>query len=140
FTVCGPPPPSSGVSLLQMLEILDRTDIAARTPNDPQAWFLFAQASRLMYADRDRYVADPRFVSVPIERLLNPGYIKLREQLIGTHAGPAPLPGDFARGPARRGRPGAGGFPRRGRPATTPASPPAPAISWWSMRRGTWSR
>jgi gamma-glutamyltranspeptidase/glutathione hydrolase len=101
FTVCGPPPPSSAVSLLQMLEILDRTDIAARTPNDPQAWFLFAQASRLMYADRDRYVADPRFVSVPIERMLNPGYIKLREELIGTHAGPAPLPGDFARGPAR---------------------------------------
>ena len=101
FTVCVPPPPSSGVSLLQMLEILDHTDIAARTPNDPQAWFLFAQASRLMYADRDRYVADPRFVSVPVERMLNPGYIKLREQLIGTHAGPAPLPGDFDRGPAR---------------------------------------
>ena len=66
FTVCVPPPPSSGVSLLQMLAILDRTDIAKRTPNDPQAWFLFAQASRLMYADRDRYVADPRFVPVPV--------------------------------------------------------------------------
>ncbi|HUA88100.1 MAG TPA: gamma-glutamyltransferase, partial [Steroidobacteraceae bacterium] len=38
FTVCVPPPPSSGVSLLQMLEILDRTDIASRSPNDPQAW------------------------------------------------------------------------------------------------------
>ena len=61
-TVCVPPPPSSGVSLLQMLGILEHTDIAARGPNDPQAWFLFAQASRLMYADRDRYVADPRFV------------------------------------------------------------------------------
>ncbi len=97
FSVCVPPPPSSGVSLLQMLEILDRTDIATRSPNDPQAWFLFAQASRLMYADRDRYVADPRFVPVPVARLLDPGYIKLREQLIGTHAGPAPPPGDLAR-------------------------------------------
>ncbi len=76
FTVCVPPPPSSGVSLLQMLGILDRTDIAARAPNDPQAWFLFAQASRLMYADRDRYVADPRFVPVPVERLLDPGYLQ----------------------------------------------------------------
>jgi gamma-glutamyltranspeptidase / glutathione hydrolase len=97
FTICVPPPPSSGVGLLQMLAILDRTDIATRNPNDPQAWFLFAQASRLMYADRDRYVADPRFVAVPVERMLNPGYIKLREQLIGTRAGPAPQPGEFAR-------------------------------------------
>ena len=40
-----------------------RTDIAARGPNDPQAWFLFAEASRLMYADRDRYVGDPAFVA-----------------------------------------------------------------------------
>jgi gamma-glutamyltranspeptidase/glutathione hydrolase len=71
FTVCVPPPPSSGVALLQMLAILERTDIAQRTPNDPQAWYLFAQASRLMYADRDRYVADPRFVAVPVAKLLD---------------------------------------------------------------------
>jgi gamma-glutamyltranspeptidase/glutathione hydrolase len=96
FTVCVPPPPSSGVSLLQMLGILEHTDIAARTPNDPQAWFLFAQASRLMYADRDRYVADPRFVPVPVQRMLDPAYLKLRAQLIGTRAGPAPEPGVFS--------------------------------------------
>jgi gamma-glutamyltranspeptidase/glutathione hydrolase len=101
YSVCVPPPPSSGVSLLQMLAILDRTDIATRRPSDPQAWFLFAQASRLIYADRDRYVADPRFVPVPVERLLDPAYVKLRALLIGTHAGPAPLPGDI---PLPRGR------------------------------------
>ncbi|HEX9707529.1 MAG TPA: gamma-glutamyltransferase, partial [Steroidobacteraceae bacterium] len=75
YVVCVPPPPSSGVSLLQMLAILDRTDIAARGPDDPQAWFLFAMASRLMYADRDKYVADPQFVEVPVEGLLDPGYV-----------------------------------------------------------------
>jgi gamma-glutamyltranspeptidase/glutathione hydrolase len=96
FTVCVPPPPSSGVSLLQMLGILEHTDIASRSPNDPQAWFLFAQASRLMYADRDRYVADPRFVPVPVQRMLDPAYLKLRAQLIGTRAGPAPEPGVFS--------------------------------------------
>ena len=101
FSVCVPPPPSSGVSLLQMLEILDRTDIATRNANDPQAWFLFAQASRLMYADRDHYVADPRFVPVPVERMLESGYIRLRAQLIGSHAGPAPGPGAL---PISRGR------------------------------------
>jgi gamma-glutamyltranspeptidase/glutathione hydrolase len=84
-----------------MLAILERTDIATRSANDTQAWYLFAQASRLMYADRDRYVADPKFVAVPVERLLDPSYIKLRAQLIGVRAGAAPAPGDI---PLPRGR------------------------------------
>ena len=46
YRVCVPPPPSSGVGLLQLLMLLERTDIAARGPADPQAWFLFAEASR----------------------------------------------------------------------------------------------
>src|SRR6266403_4875282 len=90
YSVCVPPPPSSGVCLLEMLSILERTDIAGRLPTDPQAWFLFAQASRLIYADRDRYVADPRFVQVPVERLLAPASVRLRLQLVGEHAGAAP--------------------------------------------------
>src|SRR6185437_9409353 len=93
YTVCVPRPPSSGVTLLEMLGILERTDIAERGPGDPQAWFLFAQASRLMYADRDYYVDDPKFVAVPTERLLDPAYLRLRAQLIGDKAGPAPAPG-----------------------------------------------
>jgi gamma-glutamyltranspeptidase/glutathione hydrolase len=101
YTVCVPPPPSSGVTLLEMLAILDHTDIATRRPSDPQAWFLFAQASRLAYADRDRYVADPHFVPVPVERLLDPAYIRQRAQLIGERAGAAPPPGEI---PLPRGR------------------------------------
>jgi len=95
YSVCVPPPPSSGVSLLEMLAILEQTDIATRRPSDPQAWFLFAQASRLIYADRDRYVGDPHFVTVPVERMLEPSYVRLRAALIGEHAGPAPQPGDI---------------------------------------------
>src|SRR6266446_3936338 len=101
YSVCVPPPPSSGVSLLELLGVLDKTDIAERGPSDPQAWFLFAQASRLMYADRDRYVADPRFVQVPVERLLDPAYVRLRLQLIGQHAGAAPPPGEIGRASCR---------------------------------------
>ncbi|HET7757501.1 MAG TPA: gamma-glutamyltransferase [Steroidobacteraceae bacterium] len=96
FTVCVPPPPAGGVSLLELLGILDKTDIAARGPNDPQAWFLLGQASRLMYADRDRYVGDPHFITVPVERLLDPAYLRLRAQLIGERAGPAPPAGEIA--------------------------------------------
>ena len=91
YTVCVPPPPSSGVSLLQLLAILERTDIAARGADDPQAWFLFAEASRLMYADRDRYVADPAYAPVPVGGLLDPAYVASRVRLIGPSTAPAPV-------------------------------------------------
>jgi gamma-glutamyltranspeptidase/glutathione hydrolase len=94
YLVCVPPPPSSGVSLLQVLAILDRTDIAARGPADPQAWYLFAMASRLMYADRDKWVADPAFVTVPVQGLLEPHYVVRRAALIGETPGPAPAAGE----------------------------------------------
>jgi gamma-glutamyltranspeptidase / glutathione hydrolase len=96
YSVCVPPPPSSGISLLQMLTMLEHTDIATRGPADPQSWFLFAEASRLMYADRDRYIADPAFINVPVERLLDPTYLSERARLIGERAGPAPSAGVLA--------------------------------------------
>ena len=93
YLLCAPPPPSSGVGLIELMMILDRTDIASRGPDDPQAWFLFAQASRLMYADRDRYVADPAFVSVPVAGMIDRAYVASRARLIGATAGPPPEPG-----------------------------------------------
>ena len=103
YLVCVPPPPSSGVGLLQLLGLLQRTDIASRGPGDPQAWFLFAEASRLMYADRDRYVGDPAFVAVPVAGLLDPSYVAGRARLIGPRAGPPPVAGNPPRAtvPAR---------------------------------------
>jgi gamma-glutamyltranspeptidase/glutathione hydrolase len=93
YLLCAPPPPSSGVGLIELMMILDRTDIAARGPSDPQSWFLFAEASRLMYADRDKYVGDPAFVRVPVAGLIDPAYVDARARLIGPVAGPPPAPG-----------------------------------------------
>jgi gamma-glutamyltranspeptidase/glutathione hydrolase len=93
YLLCAPPPPSSGVGLIELMMILDRTDIASRGPDDPQAWYLFAEASRLMYADRDRYVGDPAFVGVPTAGLIRPDYVDARARLIGTTAGPPPAAG-----------------------------------------------
>lgn len=87
YRVCVPPPPSSGVGLLELLGLLERTDIAERGPDDPQAWYLFAEASRLMYADRDHYVGDGDFVDVPTVGLLDPAYLDRRAALIGPRAG-----------------------------------------------------
>jgi gamma-glutamyltranspeptidase/glutathione hydrolase len=93
YIVCVPPPPSSGVNLLQALLILEHTDIDKRGPNDPKAWLEIAEAERLMYADRDRYVGDPAFVSVPVEGMLDPAYIAGRAALIGERAGAPPPAG-----------------------------------------------
>lgn len=100
YLVCAPPPPASGVGMLELLGILAHTDIASRNPADPQAWFLFAEASRLMYADRDRYVGDPAFVTVPVTGLLDPAYLERRAGLIGPSvAVPPPAAGTPAGAP-----------------------------------------
>ena len=93
YVVCTANDPSGGSALLEGLGLLERTDIAARGPADAEAWSEFAQATRLMYADRDRYVGDPAFVSVPTEGLLDPAYLDARARLIAPVAGPAPGPG-----------------------------------------------
>jgi gamma-glutamyltranspeptidase/glutathione hydrolase len=93
YIVCTPPAPSGGPSVLEALGILSHTDIARHGPADPQGWYLFAQASRLMYADRDRYIGDPDFVQAPVAGLLDPAYTAARARLIGPVAGPPPPPG-----------------------------------------------
>ena len=92
YVVCTPPAPSGGPAVLEGLGILEHTAIADH-PNSAQGWYLFTQASRLMYADRDRYMGDPDFVEVPTEGLLDKAYLADRAALIGPMAGPAPQPG-----------------------------------------------
>lgn len=101
YRLCSLPPPASGVGVLQLMALLDGTDIGRRDAADPQAWLLFAEASRLMYADRDHYVGDPRFIDVPVEGLLAPDYVDARRALIGARAAPQPpRPGAPAGAPA----------------------------------------
>ncbi len=88
YIVCAPQVPSGGLGLQEALGILAQTDINSRSANDAMAWFQFAQASRLAYADRDRYVGDPAFVTVPVTGLLDPAYLAARAKLIGEQAGP----------------------------------------------------
>jgi gamma-glutamyltranspeptidase/glutathione hydrolase len=93
YEVCSTQDPSGGSALLEALGLLQRTDIARRGPNDPEAWFELIQAQRLMFADRDRYIGDPAFVNSPSPGLLDPAYLDARAKLIGDEAGPAPSPG-----------------------------------------------
>ncbi|WP_260610291.1 gamma-glutamyltransferase family protein [Sphingomonas sp. IC081] len=88
YVVCTPESPSGGLGLQVALGLLAHTDINTRSASDEKAWFQFAQASRLAYADRDRYVGDPAFVKVPEQGLLDPDYLASRAALIGERAGP----------------------------------------------------
>ena len=92
--LCGFPPPSSGaIAVGQILGLLNQTN-AATLPLEnglPSAqWLhLYTEASRLAFADRAQYVADPAFVQPPAGswmRLLDPAYLADRARLIGQGA------------------------------------------------------
>ncbi|HYD26479.1 gamma-glutamyltransferase family protein [Brevundimonas sp.] len=89
YVVCVPPPPSSGVAVLQLLAMAELTPDVAEGPDSADAWTAFAQLQRLMYADRDRYVADPAFVGVPVQGLLDPNYVAARAAQAPTLVGAA---------------------------------------------------
>ncbi|MGH8681622.1 MAG: gamma-glutamyltransferase [Burkholderiales bacterium] len=83
YRVCGMPPPSSGgIAVLQMLGILERLPKTDYAQDPLAAVHLFAEAGRLAYADRDRYVADPDFVDVPVAGLIAEGYLAERAALV----------------------------------------------------------
>lgn len=102
YVVCVPPPPSSGVAVLQLLAMAERTPDISLGPDSAEAWTAFAQLQRLMYADRDRYVGDPGFVRVPVQGLLDPDYTAARAALAPGLTGAATAgapPGGVLAGP-----------------------------------------
>ena len=79
FEVCSMGPPTAGgIALLQILGILRNFDLAPMSPASAPPYHVIADASRLAFADRDRYVGDADFVRVPTAELLDPVYLKAR--------------------------------------------------------------
>jgi gamma-glutamyltranspeptidase/glutathione hydrolase len=76
------PPSSGGLAVLQMLGILQHFPIDQYDLNDVDLWHLYSQASRIAFADRERYAADADFVDVPLKALLAPHYLEARAQSI----------------------------------------------------------
>ncbi len=97
--VCGMGPPSSGaLAVGQILGILEHFDLGD-DPLGERFVHLFSQAMRLAFADRNKYVADPDYVTVPVEGMLDEDYLASRADLIGEQdmgtAAPGTPPGDF---------------------------------------------
>jgi gamma-glutamyltranspeptidase/glutathione hydrolase len=87
YRICGMGPPSSGgITVLMILKQLERFDMAKLGKASPVAWHLFAESSRLAYADRNLYVGDPDYVRVPVKGLLDPAYLASRSALISQTA------------------------------------------------------
>ncbi|MCW1382154.1 gamma-glutamyltransferase [Novosphingobium sp. KCTC 2891] len=103
YRVCGMGPPSSGATtVFAVLKQLERFDLTALGPDNPVAWHLLAESERLAYADRDQYLADPGFVSVPVAGLTDSTYLASRSALISDKATiPAVSPGTPPRATAR---------------------------------------
>jgi len=83
WKVCGMPPPSSGgIAVLQVLGILQRLAPDSLPSDAIRTAHLIAEAERLAYADRERYLADADFVPVPLAGLLAPEYLAARAALV----------------------------------------------------------
>ncbi len=71
-----PPPSSGGVAIVQALNILENFDLQSMGRESPQAMHLMIETMRRVYLDRARFLGDPDFVAVPVDRLTSKPYAK----------------------------------------------------------------
>src|SRR6266436_4565712 len=76
------PPNSQGIAALEMLNIIEGFDLKALGYQTAEYIHMLLEAKKLAFADRDRYVSDPDFVDVPVERLLDKAYAEEQRQRI----------------------------------------------------------
>ena len=82
YEVCGAAPPSSGaVTVGQVLALIEPFDLGSE-PLAVQPVHRIVEAERLAFADRDRYLADPDFVTAPVSGMLDRTYLDQRRALI----------------------------------------------------------
>ena len=72
------PPSSGGIALIQLLKMVENFPIAAWGWNDTKTIHLMTEAERRVYADRAKHLGDADFYGVPVEQLLDSGYIASR--------------------------------------------------------------
>ena len=86
YNICGMGPPSSGaITVSQTLGILENLKLSQMSPDKAQTWHIISEASRLAFADRGLYIADPSYVNIP-SGLLSKTYFRNRAKLINTQS------------------------------------------------------
>ena len=95
-----PPPASSGVHVLQMLNILEGFDLRGMGFGSADTLHLLAEALKIAFADRAAATADPAFVDVPVARLISRAYGDERRAALDMSRaqtwGPGVSPGESA--------------------------------------------
>ena len=84
-----PPPSSGGVTLCEILQILEGYDMRSLGFHSAQAVHVMAEAMRHAFFDRNNYLGDPAFVANPIDSLLSPAHIRAIRTQIGDRATPS---------------------------------------------------
>jgi gamma-glutamyltranspeptidase / glutathione hydrolase len=72
------PPSSGGVTLAQILGMLEGFDLNAMGHNSPEYIQVLTEAERRAYADRNYFLGDPDFVEIPVAELVSSEYLKER--------------------------------------------------------------
>lgn len=99
YTLCGAPPPASGpLAVMQQLALLQALPSAQGLAySSPAFYHRFSETSKVVFADRNAYIADPDFAPFNPEKLLNKSYIEQRaNQLPLLHASKKAKPGQLA--------------------------------------------
>ena len=76
YRVCVPPPNSQGVALLMQLNVVENFELCNLGHHSVDHVHLFVEAKKLAFADRDRYVCDPDFRSIPIGKMVSKEHAK----------------------------------------------------------------
>lgn len=102
--ICGMGMPSSGgIGELMIMGILENFDMP-KLGNSAEGLHYYIDAQRLGYIDRDTYVADNKFVQVPIKGLLDKSYLKARAELISPSTALGKVSAGVPDGAQKRGK------------------------------------
>jgi len=86
FEVYEIPPNSQGATTLILLNILENFNLQTLTPLGARRVHLFVEAAKRAYLDKNRYLADPRFVEIPLEEILSKSHGKKLAETIKENA------------------------------------------------------
>ena len=87
------PPNTQGIAQIALMEMAAEHDLAAMGHNTADYLHTLIELKKLAFADRDRWVADPEFADLPLDALLDGGYLRERATEVGTQAAEDVAPG-----------------------------------------------